>query len=50
MFIEEDDCHPTTFFAGLPNGIQLSQLSDPWNVREALAPPDAEGWKDAMEK
>jgi len=29
-------------------GIQLSQLPDPRSVREAMASPDADGWKDAM--
>jgi len=27
-----------------------SQLPDPRNVREAMAAPDADGWKDAMTK
>jgi hypothetical protein len=37
------------FSAGLPGGIQLSQLPDPRTVREAMASPDADGWKDAMD-
>ena len=37
------------FSAGLPNGIQLSSLPDPRTVREAMAAPDADGWKDAMD-
>ena len=36
--------------SGLPGGIQLSQVPDPQNVREAMAAPDADGWSDAMGK
>jgi hypothetical protein len=38
------------FSAGLPGGIQLSQLPDPRNVRDAMAAPDAVGWRDAMDQ
>ena len=38
------------FSAGLPGGIQLSSLPDPRSVREAMAAPDADGWKDAMDR
>jgi len=43
-------CPPFAFSAGLPGGIQLSQLPDPRNVREAMAAPDADCWKEAMDK
>jgi hypothetical protein len=36
------------FPAGLPGGIQLSELPGPRNVREAMAAHDADGWKEAM--
>ena len=50
MFSEgQTDSHPIAFSAGLPGGIQLSQLPDPRNAREAMAAPDAEGWRDAMD-
>jgi len=38
------------FSTGLPGGIQLSQLPDPRSVREAMASPDVEGWKDTMDE
>ena len=38
------------FSAGLPSGIQLSALPDPRSVREAMAAPDADGWRIAMDK
>ena len=44
MAVLDDDTHsPITFSAGLPGGMQLSQLPDPRSVREASAAPDAEG-------
>jgi len=49
MFVVDSaDYPPVTFSVGLPSGIQLSQLSDPWNVHEAMMAPDADGWKDTM--
>ena len=51
MLVLDDAAHlPTAFSAGLPGGIQLLQLPDPRNVREAMAAPDADGWKDAMDR
>ena len=50
MLVMDDECPPVAFSAGLPNGIQLAQLPDPRNVREAMAAPDADQWKDAMGK
>ena len=41
---------PIAFSACLPGGFQLSQLLDPRSVREAMASPDADGWKDAMDQ
>ena len=38
------------FSAGLPGRIQLLQLPDPRSMREAMASPDADGWKDAMDR
>ena len=47
MLVLDDDAHsPIAFSAGLPGGVQLSQLPDPRCVREAMAAPDAEGWRD----
>jgi len=37
---------PIAFSAGLPGGIQLSQLPDLHSVSEAMALPDADGRKD----
>jgi len=49
MLILDEAAHPPiAFSAGLPVGIQLSHLPDPRSVREAMASPDADGWKDAM--
>jgi len=41
---------PIAFLACLLGGIQLSQLPDPRSVREAMASPDANGWKDATDQ
>ena len=41
---------PIAFSAGLPGGIQLSQLPDAYSVGEAMASPDADGWKAAMDQ
>ena len=38
------------FSASLPGSIQLSSLPDPRSVHEAMAAPDADGWKDAMDR
>jgi Reverse transcriptase (RNA-dependent DNA polymerase) len=47
-----DDVHhpPIAFSAALPGGIQLSQRPDPRSVREVMASPDADGWKNAMDQ
>ena len=51
VLVLDDIAHsPIAFSAGLPGGIQLSQLPDPRSVREAMAAPDAEGWRDAMDR
>ena len=50
MLVLDDDVPPVAFSAGLPGRIQLLQLPDPWNVHEAMAAPDADGWRDAMNK
>ena len=51
MLVLDDDVHsPIAFSAGLPGGIQLSQLPDPRSVCEAMVAPDAEGWRDAMDQ
>jgi hypothetical protein len=46
LILDEAADPPITFSAGLPGGIQLSQLSDLRNVHEAMAAPDTDGWKD----
>ena len=38
------------FSADLSGGIQWSQLPDPRSIRETMAAPDAEGWRDAMDQ
>jgi transposase InsO family protein len=48
LVVDDAGYPPVAFSAGLPGGIQLSQLPDPRNVREALAAQDAEGWREAM--
>jgi len=51
MLILDEEVHPPiTFSAGLPGGIQLSQLPDLCSVREVMASPDTDGWKDAMDQ
>ena len=51
MLVLEGAAHlPTAFSAGFPGGIQLLQSPDPRNVRGAMAAPDADGWKDAMDR
>ena len=50
VLVMDDECPPDAFSAGLPGGIQLAQLLDPRNVREATAAPDAHKWKDATGK
>jgi len=51
MLILDEAAHPPiAFSAGLSGGIQLSQLPDPRSVREAMASPDADGWKDTMDQ
>ena len=49
LILDEATYPPIAFSAGLPGGIQLSQLPDPRNVREAMAAPDADQWKEAMD-
>ena len=50
ILVMDDECPPFALSAGLPGGIQLAQLPDPRNVREAMAAPEAHKWKDAMGK
>jgi len=54
LFIADDgegvDYSPVAFSAGLPGSIHLSQLSDPRSVRKALEAPDADGWKETMDR
>jgi hypothetical protein len=38
------------FSAGLPGAVLGSQLADPRTVREALAAPDADDWRTAMDR
>jgi len=49
LILDQPKYPPVAFSGGLPGGIQLLQLPDPRNVREAMAAPDADGWKEAME-
>ena len=53
LFVVDDgegiDYSPIAFSAGLPGGIHLLQLPDPQSIREALAAPNADGWKAAMD-
>jgi len=41
---------PIAFSAGLPGGIQLSQLPDPCSTRDATTSPDTDGWMGAMDQ
>jgi len=54
LFVIDDgegvDYSLIAFSAGLPGGIHLSQLPDPWSIHEALASPDTDGWKAAMDR
>ena len=51
MLILDEEAHPPiAFSAGLPGGIQLSQLPDLRSVREVMASPDTNGWKDTMDQ
>ena len=54
LFIADDgegvDCSLVTLSAGLPGGIHHSQLPDPQSRREALEAPDADGWKETMDR
>ena len=50
LILDEATQPPVDFSVGLPRGIQLSQLPDPRSVRKAMASPDADGWKDAMDQ
>ena len=50
MLVIDDDAPPVAFSVGLPGRIQLLQLPDPQNVHEAMAAPDADGWRDAMDR
>ena len=51
MLVLDGDAHsPIAFSASLPGGVQLSQLPDPRSVRELMSAPDAEGWRDAMDR
>jgi len=50
LILDEAADPPIALSAGLPGGIQLSQLPDPRSVRAAMAPPDAITWKGAMDQ
>ena len=51
MFSLDEAAHSLiAFSARLLGAIQLSQLPDPRSVREAMASPDVDGWKDAMDE
>ena len=39
-----------TFLAQLPGAMLLSQLLDPCSLREALAAPDANNWRNTMDR
>src|SRR5258706_12726685 len=45
-----DDSLDVAFSAGLPGSIQLSRMPDLCSVQEAMASPDTEGWRDAMDR
>ena len=57
LLSSSDDCtepggdvgDPVAFLAGLPGGIQLSDLPNPQSVCEALASPDADAWRAMMD-
>ena len=38
------------FSAGLPSGIQLSSLLDPCTIHKAMAAPDTDSWREAMDQ
>ena len=44
-----DDCM-VAFSAGLPSSIQLSSLPDPHTICKAMAVPDADSWREAMDQ
>ena len=54
LFITDDgegiDYSPVVFSAGLPGSIHLSQLPDLQSIRKALEAPDADGWKETMDR
>ena len=51
MFSEEEGrLSPVAFSSGMPRGFRLSRLLDPRSVREAMAAPDTDGWKDAVDR
>ena len=51
MLVLDELAHPpAAFSAGLLGGIQLLQLPDPRDVCEAMAAPDADGWKEEMDQ
>ena len=50
LLIDDGECPPVAFSAGLPGEIWLSELPDSRNVRESMAAPDLDGWKNAMDK
>jgi len=41
---------PIDLLVGLPSDIQLLKLPNLRSVREAMASPDADGWKYAMDQ
>jgi len=54
LFIADDgegvDYSLVMFLAGPPGSIHLSQLPDPQSVRKVLEAPDADGWKETMDR
>ena len=54
LFVADDgegvDYSLVVFLAGLPGSIHLSQLPDPRSVHKALEAPDADGWKETMDR
>jgi hypothetical protein len=44
------EVYVVAFSAGLPCGVQLSQLPDPRTMREAMAAPDSDGWREVMDR
>jgi len=51
LILDQPKYPPVAFSVGLPGGMQLLQLPDPRNVREAMAAPTPTvGRKEAMDR